>query len=90
MTTDPNPRVAKIHNNPDAEGPRMLVLIPQDRIGDYLDPSAGRNIISFCKPYPENELSDYPVRRFLRKENAHLLNDDKILEKVDYPELSIE
>ena len=89
LTTDPNDRVAKIHNNPDNEGARMLVLLPPERVEEYLDPQKGRNILSFCKAYPQDQLLDHPIPRFLRRENAHLINDDAILQKVEYPELSI-
>jgi putative SOS response-associated peptidase YedK len=89
LTTDPNERVAKIHNNPDRDGARMLVLVPSEQVNDYLDPVKGRNILKYCCSYPADKLADYPIRHFLRKENAHLLDDDVILKPVNYPELAV-
>jgi putative SOS response-associated peptidase YedK len=90
ITTTPNERVSKIHNRPDAEGPRMLLIIPSERIEEYLDPIAGRNIKNFSKPYPEDQLQDHTIMRFLRKENAHLLNSQTIIDPFYYPELEEE
>lgn len=89
LTTPPNPMVRQIHNNPEApNGSRMLLLLPQDKIFDYLNPKLKRDQIeSLFNPFDMNEMKAYPVIKFLKKENYIYANTPKVMEKYDYPEL---
>ena len=90
ITTPPNNLAKTLHNNPKApNGPRMLLLIPEEKTGTYLDanldPSAIRELL---KPLPSVHMKAHPVIRFQRKENMDYLNTEKVREPEDYAELN--
>lgn len=69
ITTDPNPRLAWIHNRPKAsEASRMPFIVPQESerewIKEGLDP---KEILDMIGPYPEEELTDFTVPRLRGK-----------------------
>lgn len=89
ITTPPNPVTRKLHNNPKApNGPRMLCLIEEDKVLDYLNPGLNQNEIkSFFDPYKESRMQYHPVVKFLKRENNEYINSPKVQESFEYPEL---
>jgi putative SOS response-associated peptidase YedK len=89
VTTEGNPMMAKIHNNPKLAGPRMPLILPEGmeekwlvQVEDELDEKA---LLDLLQPYPEQELKAHTVRR-LRGKDA-MGNVPQITEEVQYPEL---
>lgn len=89
VTTEGNPLMARIHNNPKLKGPRMPLILHEDmadkwlvNIEEELDIKAVQELIT---SYPEEELETYTVHRLRGKE--YMGNVEHISEKVDYPEL---
>jgi len=89
VTTGANPMMAKIHNNPKLQGPRMPVILPEGMedkwlisIEDDVDIKAIQELI---RSYPEEELEAYTVDRLRGKEYKG--NIPEISQKVAYPEL---
>jgi putative SOS response-associated peptidase YedK len=81
--------MAKIHNNPKLEEPRMPVILPkalEDRwlhsIEDELDIKAIKELI---KQYPEDELQAHTVAKLRGKEYAG--NIETIADEVVYGEM---
>lgn len=91
ITTPPNELTAKIHNNPDApNGSRMLLLLPEDVIFDYLNPKlTTEELKKILIPHDANVLKAHPVIRFQRKENTQFVNTGKVQEYFEYPELLV-
>ena len=89
ITTPPNELAAKLHNNPKApNGSRMLLLIPEEKTGTYLDADLDTNQVKeLLNPFPANEMKAHPVMRFQRKENEAFTNTEKVREPFHYPEL---
>jgi len=88
VTTDPNPRMAWLHNRPKAsEGPRMPFILKETCYHDWLDttlsPAEVKEIIG---PYPQELLTDFPVDRLRGKSYAG--NVPEIMKPHNYPELS--
>ncbi|GJM29874.1 MAG: hypothetical protein DHS20C17_25090 [Cyclobacteriaceae bacterium] len=88
ITTDPNPRMAWLHNRPKAsEGPRMPFILKQESYQDWLDSSLSPSeVLGMIGPYPQEFLMDHPVDR-LRGKN-YRGNVPEIRKPRDYPELS--
>lgn len=89
VTTEGNPLLAAIHNNPKLKGPRMPVILHEDladkwlmNIEEELDIKAIQELIM---SYPEEELEAHTVHRLRGKE--YMGNEERISEKVAYPEL---
>ena len=89
VTTDGNPMMARIHNNPKLAGPRMPLILPEELedawlrpVDDELDIKAIQELI---QSYPEEELSAYTVSRLRGKE--YMGNVPEISEEVVYAEL---
>lgn len=89
VTTTGNPMMAKIHNNPKLEGPRMPVILPEDVADEWLRPirsdSDKQLIRSLIQPYNQALMDSYTVAA-LRGKNA-LGNVPEVSSKVIYPEL---
>lgn len=88
VTTDPNPRLAWIHNRPKAsEGPRMPFIVPEESYQDWLDSSLlPSEVMYLIRPYPQESLKDHPVNRLRGKKYPG--NVPGIMEPHHYPELS--
>ena len=88
VTTEPNPRMAWIHNRPRAsEGPRMPFILKEDSYGDWLDTTLSPpEVTNLIQPYPEEWLEDYTVDRLRGK--AYPGNVPSIRDKRSYPELN--
>lgn len=89
ITTPPNTLTGRLHNNPKApNGPRMLLLIPEERIEYFLDPNlTAKDLKNLFLPFSDNKMDAYPVSRFLRKEFGNKINTPEVRRKIDYPEL---
>ena len=88
VTTEAVPMMARIHNNPKAEGPRMPLILPPalDEAWLAMDTPTDR-IPSLIRPFAETELEAWTVGPLLGK---HALpNTAQALERVDYPELAL-
>jgi putative SOS response-associated peptidase YedK len=88
VTTDPNPRMAWLHNRPKAsEGPRMPFVLREECYHDWLDTSLlPGEVLSLIQPYPQELLQDYPVDRLRGK--SYPGNVPKIMEPHNYPQLN--
>ncbi len=91
VTTEGNPMLAKIHNNPKLKGPRMPLILPEELEDDWLqsvhDELDIQKIQELIQSYPEEALDAYPVARLRGKE--YMGNVPEISEKVEYEELEI-
>jgi putative SOS response-associated peptidase YedK len=89
VTARGNDLLARIHNNPKLEGPRMPLILPDDAIDAWLTENVESDaekekILSLVKPYPEAELKAHTVRRLRGKEAVG--NDPISDQEVRYPE----
>ncbi len=91
VTTEGNPMMARIHNNPKLIGPRMPLIIPDEledawlqQVEDELDIKAIQELI---QSYPEDELRAHPVTRLRGKD--YIGNVPEITDEVEYAELEI-
>jgi putative SOS response-associated peptidase YedK len=91
VTTLGNSLMERIHNNPKADGPRMPVILNEDKQDEWLKTIETEEekacILSLLKPFDHKSLVAYPVRQ-LKGKNA-LGNTPEVLEPVDYPELDL-
>ncbi len=89
ITTPPNDLTKKLHNNPKSpNGSRMLLLLTEDKIMNYLNPDASKEQLKeLFKPYSDKNMEAYPTVRFLKKEFADKINTEEVRKKIDYPEL---
>lgn len=89
VTTRGNPVMARIHNNPRLEGPRMPLILPEELEEDWLAPVTDdldlQALETLIQPYPEERLDAYTVGRLRGKEYKGNVPD--ISEEVTYPEL---
>ncbi len=85
VTTVGNEMMARIHNNPELEGPRMPLILRHDEIKTWLKSSSLDEIKKLIKTYPANELMAYTVRRLRGKEAVG--NRPEAKEKFIYAEL---
>ncbi len=92
VTTEGNELLAKIHNNPKLEGPRMPLILPRELEDAWLHPIDDeldiKKIRELIRSYPSNELEARTVHRLRGKE--YLGNVPEISEKIAYPELATE
>lgn len=92
VTTSAGSLMAKIHNNPKADGPRMPVIIPKDKQNHWLmeckNEDDKQKIISLIQPFNEELLEFYSVRRIKGKGAVGDVKEAE--EKFDYPELAFE
>ncbi len=92
VTTEGNPMMAHIHNNPKLEGPRMPLILEEEmsdkwliEVEEELDVKALQDLIH---SYPEEELQAHTVGKLRGKEYPG--NIPEISEEVIYPELQEE
>jgi putative SOS response-associated peptidase YedK len=89
VTTSANPLMEKIHNNPNAEGPRMPVILPRELERDWLrqinDPIDKEAVNGLIQPYPLEEIEAWPVKQLKGKEGVG--NNEAAKERIEYPEL---
>ncbi|MFN4764584.1 SOS response-associated peptidase [Gillisia sp. Q332] len=89
VTTKGNKMLAKIHNNPKLEGPRMPLILPQELEDNWLHPIEDeldvKSIQELIREYPDEELDAYTVKRLRGKE--YIGNVEKVCEPFEYAEL---
>lgn len=89
VTTTGNSMMAKIHNNPKLEGPRMPVILPSELEEQWLHPVKDeldqKQLETLITAFPENELEAYTVGRLRGKEYKG--NSPEISNEVVYKEL---
>ncbi|MGB5172273.1 SOS response-associated peptidase [Eudoraea sp.] len=89
ITTEANPMMRKIHNNPKAKGPRMPVILAEDNTEDWLQKSKvepiEEELKKLLKPYPQEALKAHTVQRLRGKEYPG--NLESITERVVYDEI---
>lgn len=92
VTTEANPMMARIHNNPKLEGPRMPFILPDEMADDWLhpilEPLDQQQLTDMIREYPEEELKAHTVDRLRGKEYRGNVAD--ISQQVIYPELELE
>ncbi|NNG10275.1 MAG: SOS response-associated peptidase, partial [Arenibacter sp.] len=92
VTTEANPMMAKIHNNPKLQGPRMPLILPEGMEDRWLIPVEDevdiKSIQELIHAYPEEELVAYTVDRLRGK--GYMGNVPEISQKVEYQELQEE
>ncbi len=84
VTTKANPLMAKIHNNPKLPEPRMPVILPEEKVEEWLN-AEPEHIKNLMKSFPESQLETYTVRP-LRGKNA-VGNTPEAIEPFTYEEL---
>lgn len=88
VTTSANPMMAHIHNNPQAEGPRMPFIVPRELDALWLSPDASsEQIMPLIGPFDEALLEAYTVAPFLGRQASP--NSQEALRNFDYPELAL-
>ena len=89
VTTEGNPMMALIHNNPKADGPRMPVILPKEKQDEWLmdinSEEDKEKVQGLIKPFDESLLTAHTVARILGK-NA-IGNVQEVENEVIYPEL---
>jgi len=92
VTTKGNDLLAKIHNNPKLKEPRMPVILNNKDVEDWLNPDERQDLKSkiqeLIKPFPQDELSAFTVRKLRGKEAVGNIPDAIIEHK--YEELKVE
>ena len=91
VTTEGNPMMARIHNNPKLKGPRMpFILSNEEEIKKWLNPvedDLDKDLIKeIIKPLSEEELAFHTVSRL--RGNEYKGNVEEISDEVLYPELN--
>lgn len=90
VTTEGNPMMAKIHNNPKLKGPRMPLILPEELEDEWLQPLEDerdqQQLQELIHSFPEDLLQAHTVARLRGKEYAG--NHPGISEEVVYPEMA--
>jgi len=92
LTTEANPMMAKIHNNPQgSEGPRMPVILPKELERQWLepteDPKHTKDLVqSLCRPFDQDLMEAYTVRQLKGKNGTG--NNPAALARFNYIESS--
>lgn len=86
VTTVGNEMMARIHNNPKLEGPRMPVILPDELADEWIDPSRGQKELNdLLLPFPDELLTAHTVYRIAGKESKG--NKPEAEEEYQYEEL---
>lgn len=92
VTTEGNPLLTRIHNNPKLKGPRMPLILPEEMADQWLEDVSDeldeQKIGELIAPYPDEVLTAHTVGRLRGKEYKG--NIEGISEKYEYPELEEE
>jgi len=92
VTTEGNPMMAEIHNNPKLKGPRMPVILPDELedgwLADLEDELDRERLIELITSYPETELQAHTVGK-LRGKHA-LGNVPEASELFEYDDVKME
>ena len=89
VTTEGNSMMAKIHNNPKINGPRMPVILPDELedkwLGVIKDDRDQQKVKDLIRSYPENQLTAHTVAKLRGKDYKGNVED--ISEEIVYEEL---
>jgi len=92
VTTEGNPMMAEIHNNPKLKGPRMPVILPDELEDAWLEPYRDeldqKRLEELLQPYPEAELTAHTVAK-LRGKNA-IGNQPEATDYFEYDDVKVE
>lgn len=96
VTTEPNPLMSILHNNPKAKfGPRMPVILDESSQEEWIMPYDEKNwelqkkhLKGLLKPYPQEELEYYTVDRLRGK--AYRGNVPQITDKFEYADFDVD
>lgn len=81
--------MAKIHNNPKLEGPRMPVILPDELVDEWINPSRSqKELTDLLLPFPDEYLHTHTVYRIAGKESKG--NVPEVEEEFIYPDLKLE
>jgi putative SOS response-associated peptidase YedK len=92
VTTQGNPLLARIHNNPKLKGPRMPVILPDELADTWLktdvesDHDKSQLIRICCRPYDEAELEAFSVPALRGKAgvgNSEAAHTEKVYDELD-------
>ncbi|MBP6312780.1 MAG: SOS response-associated peptidase [Flavobacteriales bacterium] len=88
VTTEANPLMAGIHNNPKAQGPRMPFIVPKELDEQWLSTRTENDrISSLIMPFPELDLEAFTVAPLLGKHASP--NTKEAIAPFEYPELAL-
>ena len=91
VTTEGNPMMARIHNNPKLSGPRMPLILPEEMADRWLDPVLDeldqQELQELIRSYPEEALAAHPVGKLRGRDYKG--NIEGISKAVVYPELEL-
>ncbi len=86
VTAKGNDLMAKIHNNPKIKGPRMPLILENDKIDIWLSPirdKADQELVTgIINPIPESDLTYHPVGTLRGK--SRIGNIKQVIEPKDY------
>lgn len=89
VTTVGNSMMARIHNNPKIKGPRMPLILSEEKIEQWLDPIQNESdqikIQQLIQTFPETELEAHTVRKLRGKEypgNVETISDHFVYEEL--------
>ncbi|MEM6892490.1 MAG: SOS response-associated peptidase [Bacteroidota bacterium] len=92
VTTEGNPMMAIIHNNPKLKGPRMPVILPEELedkwLHSYDDELVEQAVEGLIEKYPESNMQAHSVSK-LRGKNA-IGNVPEALEVFEYDDVPVE
>lgn len=90
VTTAGNPLMAKIHNNPKIDGPRMPLILPPELEDEWLRPVAderdAERIKQLILPFPQEDMEAWTVRPLTGKAAGG--DPEQASEPFEYPELA--
>lgn len=91
VTTTGNALMAKIHNNPKLDGPRMPLILPEELADQWLleynDELDKKSLEALIQEYPSEELASHPVKQIRGKNGIGNVEDAS--ERWEYPELPV-
>ncbi|MDT0557157.1 SOS response-associated peptidase [Ichthyenterobacterium sp. W332] len=89
VTTEGNPLITKIHNNPKLKGPRMPLILNEELEDEWLNPIQDeldkKSIKKLIQSFPEEELKFHTVRKLRGKE--YIGNVKEIFQEYVYEDL---
>jgi len=87
VTTEGNPLMKKIHNNPKLHGARMPLILTPINYSTWLNATSKQEIQQLILPFDVNELEAFTVQKIIGKDA--LLDGPECIKFKEYPELSV-
>ena len=85
VTTEGNSMMAKIHNNPKADGARMPLILDPEEFEMWLTSKDKAEVEKMIKPYPQEKLEAHTVGKLNGKEAV--VDSAQSIERLEYAEL---